>query len=106
MPNRVCQHCGHAFQIPDWLVGEDFACPQCGKSMLQPRQGREPNEKIKLVVTPPPENIYPAARLGEIALVPDASPISRAGLLFQNTLFDENAARPRALGLSCPMAHG
>jgi len=47
-----------------------------------------------------------AARLGEIALVPDASPISRAGLLFQNTLFDENAASHiaigRALGVNAP----
>ena len=67
MPKRVCQHCGHQFTIPDWLVGEEFACPNCGKSILQPRQVREPNEKIKLVVTPPPEQIYPAAQLGEIA---------------------------------------
>jgi predicted RNA-binding Zn-ribbon protein involved in translation (DUF1610 family) len=67
MPKRVCQHCGHSFQIPDWLVGEEFACPSCGKSLLQPRQNREPNEKIKLVVTPPPEEIYPAARLAELS---------------------------------------
>lgn len=33
-----------------------------------------------------------ARRLGEVALVPHSSPISRSGLLFQNTLFDENAA--------------
>jgi MoxR-like ATPase len=67
MPKRVCQHCGHQFTIPDWLVGEEFACPDCGKSILQPRQVREPNEKIKLVVTPPPVEVYPAAQLSEIA---------------------------------------
>ena len=67
MPKRVCQHCGHSFQIPDWLVGEEFACPSCGKSILQPRQTREPNEKIKLIVTPPPEEIYSPAKLAEIA---------------------------------------
>ena len=39
-----------------------------------------------------------AARLGEVALVPDASPISRSGLLFFNTLFDENAASHIAIG--------
>jgi aminopeptidase len=39
-----------------------------------------------------------ASRLGEVALVPDASPISRSGLLFQNTLFDENAASHIAIG--------
>jgi MoxR-like ATPase len=67
MPKRVCQHCGYNFEIPDWMVGENFACPSCGKSILQPREGRAPNEKIKLVVTPPPENIFPAAKLSEIA---------------------------------------
>ncbi len=39
-----------------------------------------------------------AARLGEVALVPDSSPISRSGLLFHNTLFDENASCHLALG--------
>ncbi|MCH4025823.1 aminopeptidase [Acetobacter fabarum] len=41
-----------------------------------------------------------ARRLGEVALVPHSSPISRSGLLFQNTLFDENAASHIALGQS------
>ena len=39
-----------------------------------------------------------AGRLGEIALVPDSSPISQSGRLFYNTLFDENAATHVALG--------
>lgn len=39
-----------------------------------------------------------AAYLGECALVPTASPISESGLLFYNTLFDENAACHLALG--------
>ena len=39
-----------------------------------------------------------ARRLGEVALVPHSSPISRGGLLFFNTLFDENAASHIALG--------
>jgi aminopeptidase len=39
-----------------------------------------------------------AQRLGEVALVPHSSPISRSGLLFFNTLFDENAACHIALG--------
>ncbi len=37
-------------------------------------------------------------RLGEVALVPHSSPISASGLLFYNTLFDENAACHIALG--------
>ena len=39
-----------------------------------------------------------AGRLGEVALVPHSSPISQSGLLFYNTLFDENAASHVALG--------
>jgi aminopeptidase len=39
-----------------------------------------------------------APRLGEVALVPHSSPISKSGLLFRNTLFDENAASHIALG--------
>lgn len=39
-----------------------------------------------------------AARLGEIALVPHSSPISSSGILFYNTLFDENASCHLAVG--------
>ena len=39
-----------------------------------------------------------AAMLGECALVPYASPIRESGILFYNTLFDENAACHLALG--------
>ena len=39
-----------------------------------------------------------ARRIGEVALVPDDSPISNSGLLFYNTLFDENASCHLALG--------
>ncbi|NPD69526.1 aminopeptidase [Lichenicola cladoniae] len=39
-----------------------------------------------------------ASRLGEVALVPHSSPISQSGVLFQNTLFDENAASHLAVG--------
>ncbi|WP_455479614.1 aminopeptidase [Bartonella sp. B23] len=39
-----------------------------------------------------------ANRLGEVALVPHSSPISKSNLLFYNTLFDENAACHIALG--------
>ncbi|HUV32147.1 MAG TPA: aminopeptidase, partial [Devosiaceae bacterium] len=41
-----------------------------------------------------------ARRLGEVALVPHSSPISQTGLLFFNTLFDENAASHIAIGQS------
>lgn len=39
-----------------------------------------------------------ARRLGEVALVPHSSPISASGVLFYNTLFDENASCHIALG--------
>ncbi|MFX1304112.1 MAG: aminopeptidase [Promethearchaeota archaeon] len=39
-----------------------------------------------------------ARRLGEVALVPHNSPISQSGLLFYNSLIDENAACHLALG--------
>jgi len=39
-----------------------------------------------------------AARLGELALVPHSSPVAQSGLLFYNTLFDENAASHVAFG--------
>ncbi|WP_137391138.1 aminopeptidase [Rhodoligotrophos defluvii] len=39
-----------------------------------------------------------ARRLGEVALVPHSSPISKSGILFFNTLFDENASCHVALG--------
>ena len=40
-----------------------------------------------------------AAYLGECALVPEKSPIAESGLLFYNTLFDENAACHLAIGM-------
>lgn len=41
-----------------------------------------------------------ARHLGEVALVADNSPISNTGILFKNTLFDENASCHFALGAS------
>lgn len=43
-----------------------------------------------------------AARLGEAALVPYSNPISKLGITFYNTLFDENAASHFALGRAYP----
>lgn len=40
-----------------------------------------------------------AAYLGECALVPQESPINQSGLLFYNTLFDENAVCHLAVGM-------
>ena len=43
-----------------------------------------------------------AGYLGEVALVPQASPICESGLLFYNTLFDENAACHLSVGRGFP----
>ena len=43
-----------------------------------------------------------ARYLGEVALVPYDSPISQSGLIYYNTLFDENASCHIALGNSYP----
>jgi len=47
-----------------------------------------------------------ASYLGEVALVPYNSPISNSGILFYNTLFDENAACHFAFGDSYPTLKG
>lgn len=43
--------------------------------------------------------------IGEIALVPHESPISASGLLYYNTLFDENASNHIAIGAAYPTCY-
>ena len=57
--------------------------------------GAEKNEEVLRELIKMDEG---AAYLGECALVPYSSPIRESGLLFYNTLFDENAASHHALG--------
>jgi aminopeptidase len=57
-------------------------------------QARSGEDVLKQLVSIDPG----AACLGELALVPHSSPISQSGVLFFNTLFDENAASHLALG--------
>lgn len=44
--------------------------------------------------------------LGEVALVPIDSPIYQNGILFYNTLFDENASCHLAIGMAYPLVEG
>ena len=67
MPKRICPHCGQPFEIPDAKVGEHLPCPRCGQDILLPRKTREPAEKMKLTVTPPPPETYQAPQLAAIA---------------------------------------
>ncbi|WP_016837909.1 aminopeptidase [Ureibacillus thermosphaericus] len=46
-----------------------------------------------------------AAYLGEVALVPHESPISKSGILYYNTLFDENASNHLAIGEAYPTCY-
>ena len=57
--------------------------------------GAEKNEELLREIIKMDEN---AGYLGECALVPYSSPINESGLLFYNTLFDENAVCHLALG--------
>jgi len=57
--------------------------------------GAETNENMLREIIAMDEG---AAYLGEVALVPYSSPIRESGVLFYNTLFDENAACHLALG--------
>jgi len=55
----------------------------------------ESNEELLIELLKTDEGV---SRLGEIALVPNSSPISRTGLLFYSILIDENASSHIALG--------
>jgi len=72
---------------------EDFSFTFEAGRIVDVRAARAEQVLRDLVATDPG-----AARLGEIALVPHSSPISQAGHLFFNTLFDENAASHLAIG--------
>lgn len=72
---------------------DDFSLRFERGSVVEVRAARGEEMLRKLVETDPG-----SARLGEIALVPHSSPVSQSGLLFYNTLFDENAASHVALG--------
>jgi len=57
-------------------------------------KARVGNEVLKRLI----ENYRNSNRLGEVALVNNNSPISNSGIIFYNTLFDENASCHLALG--------
>ncbi|MFC4410172.1 aminopeptidase [Chungangia koreensis] len=57
-------------------------------------EAKEGEEVLKKLVETDEGSHY----LGEVALVPHQSPISQSGLLFFNTLFDENASNHLAIG--------
>ncbi|MBQ0134684.1 MAG: aminopeptidase [Clostridiales bacterium] len=72
---------------------EDFSLRFEGGRAVEAHAAK--NEELLRSILEMDEN---AARLGEAALIPVESPISRSGLLFYSTLFDENASCHLALG--------
>jgi aminopeptidase len=72
---------------------EDFSLRFAGGRVVDIKAKRGETVLRQLIDTDPG-----AGRLGEVALVPHSSPVSQSGLLFYNTLFDENAASHVALG--------
>ncbi|MBM7620137.1 aminopeptidase [Bacillus tianshenii] len=60
---------------------------------------KEGNEVLKKLL----ETDEGARYLGEVALVPHSSPVSKQDVIFYNTLFDENASCHLALGSAYPI---
>ena len=60
---------------------------------------KKEKETLKNILTFDDNSSY----IGEIALIGDNSPINNTGILFYNTLFDENASCHMALGRAYPM---
>jgi aminopeptidase len=75
-------------------------------SLIEEMQGRFENGRLVELKAAKGQDVFNkvldtdegARRLGEVALVPHSSPISASGILFFNTLYDENA--------SCHIAQG
>nr|WP_106781189.1 aminopeptidase [Lysinibacillus timonensis] len=59
------------------------------------------NDLLHELVTADENSCY----LGEVALVPHQSPISTSGILYYNTLFDENASNHLAIGEAYPTCY-
>jgi aminopeptidase len=72
---------------------ENFSMTFEGGRVVSARAERGESVLKELLATDPG-----SSRLGEVALVPHNSPVAQSGLLFYNTLFDENAASHVALG--------
>jgi len=72
---------------------EDFTVTFENGRVVKVAAQKGENDLRKLIETD--EN---ASRLGEVALVPNSSPVNQSGILFYNTLFDENASCHIALG--------
>ncbi len=76
---------------------DDFSLKFSGGKVVEVK-ARQGEETLRRLV----DTDDGSGRLGEVALVPHSSPISASGVLFLNTLFDENASCHVALGKAYP----
>ena len=94
----ICEYFGIT---PDKFFNTDSASPFQSASLLaefeklRSDHAEQNNDLLTKLITMDEGSAY----LGECALVPYDSPIRQSGLLFYNTLFDENAACHLALGM-------
>lgn len=72
---------------------EDFCLTFENGRVTEVKAGKGEENLKKLIATD-----EGTASLGEVALVPQSSPVAQIGILFYNTLLDENAASHIALG--------
>ena len=72
---------------------DDFELRFEGGAVVEARAGKGQEALDEILATD-----EGSKRLGEVALVPASSPIAKTGVLFYETLFDENAACHIALG--------
>lgn len=77
----------------DGILIEDF-CLEFSEGRVVKATARKGEENLHKLL----ETDEGARRLGEVALVPHSSRVSQTGLLFYNTLIDENASSHIALG--------
>ena len=79
--------------VLDGILVEDFSL-EFSEGQVVKATARKGEENLHKLL----ETDEGARRLGEVALVPHSSPISQTGLIFYNTLIDENASSHIALG--------
>lgn len=79
---------------------DDFKLTFEGGKIIE-AQAAVGNELLQQLITVDEGSAY----LGEVALVPHASPISASEILYYNTLFDENASNHLAIGEAYPTCY-
>lgn len=104
IPTEEVFTCPHAYKVDGWVAATKPLAHQ--GSVIEGIRVRFEAGRIVEATASKGEDVFNAlletdegaSRIGEVALVPHSSPISQSGVLFYNTLFDENASCHIALG--------